>query len=409
MLRACRVSPGLLATLLAGLAVIGPFAVDTYLPSFPAIQADLSVSALQVQQSLSLDLLGFAVMTLFPGTISDSFGRKPVILANLFLFVLASLGCAWAASFEQLLLFRAMQGLSAGAGIVIGRAVIRDSVEGHAAQRLMSLVTMIFGVAPAIAPVIGGWLQAIFGWRAIFVFLGTYGLLLLIACHARLPETLSLHQRHPFALGPLARNYWKLGRSFPLFLLSTAIALNFCGFFLYIVSAPAFIYNLLHLAKPSSRGSLSPASLASRPAPSCRVSSPGKLPPRSTVHIGYAVMFSAVAFNLVYSAFVMLVLPWSVVPMMVYASGMALAMPSITLLALELFPLNRGLTSSLQRFEHSFPSSVVAGVVAPLVSHAAVTLARSAWVCNVRSVGLRGCCTCIASRGTSWPLPNTVA
>ena len=366
---------GLLATLLAALAMIGPFTIDTYLPSFPAIQADLRVSSMQMQQTLSVYLLGFAVMTLFHGTISDSFGRRPVILSNLLVFVLASAGCALAASFEQLLFFRAIQGLSAGSGIVIGRAIIRDSFEGHAAQRLMSLVTMIFGVAPAVAPVIGGWMQAGFGWRSIFFFLMIFGAVLLLACHLRLPETLPLQQRQPFALAPLARNYWKLGRSLPLFLLSSAVAFNFCGFFLYIVSAPAFVYDLLHLSEtefawlfvPGIVGVTLGAYLSGRLA--------GKLPPRKTVNVGYLVIFSAVAFNLAYSAVFPPALPWSVLPVMIYAAGMSLAMPSITLLALELFPLNRGLTSSLQGFEHAFLSSIVAGVVAPLLSHSALTLA----------------------------------
>ena len=154
-----------------------------------------------MQQTLSVYLLTFAIMTLFHGTLSDSFGRRPIVLANLLVFVLASLGCALAATFEQLLVFRGIQGLSAGAGIVVGRAIIRDSLEGHAAQRLMSLVTMIFGVAPAIAPIIGGWLQAWFGWRSVFVFLVAYGAILLLACKARLPETLPRHDRQPFRLG----------------------------------------------------------------------------------------------------------------------------------------------------------------------------------------------------------------
>lgn len=370
-----RASLGLLAVLLAALAMIGPFAVDTYLPSFPAIRSDLQASAIEVQQTLSIYLLGFAVMTLFHGTISDSFGRRPVILVNLIVFLAASAGCALAATFEQLLFFRCVQGLSAGSGIVVGRAIIRDSLEGHAAQRLMALVTMIFGVAPAVAPVIGGWLQAGFGWRSIFVFLAIYSALLLLACHLRLPETLPLQQRHPFKLAPLARNYWKLGRSLPLFLLSSAVALNFSGFFLYIVSAPAFIYDLLHLSEtdfawlffPGILGVTLGAFLSGRLA--------GRLPPRSTVNLGYAIIFSAVAFNLLYSAVGSPAVPWSVLPILIYTLGMALAMPSITLLALELFPLNRGLTASLQGFEHAFLSSIVAGIVAPFLSHSAITLA----------------------------------
>lgn len=355
--------------------MIGPFSVDTYLPSFPAIQADFAVSQARVQQTLSVYLLGFAVMTLFHGTLSDSFGRRPVILVNLLIFGLASIGCALATTFEQLLAFRGVQGLSAGSGIVVGRAIIRDTFEGHAAQRLLSLVTMIFGVAPALAPVIGGWLQAGFGWRSVFVFLAVFSAALLIACHARLPETLARSHRQPFALAPLAANYWKLGRSLPLFLLSSAIALNFCGFFLYIVSAPAFIYGLLHLGEtefawlfvPGIVGVMLGAFLSGRLA--------GRLTPRQTVTLGYAVLFAAVAFNLVQSAIAAPAVPWSVLPVMLYAVGMALAMPSLTLLALDLFPGNRGLASSLQGFEHGFLSAVVAGVVSPLVSHSAIGLA----------------------------------
>jgi DHA1 family bicyclomycin/chloramphenicol resistance-like MFS transporter len=364
-----------LAALLAALAMIGPFAIDTYLPSFPAIEAELSVSPAQMQQTLSVYLVVFAIMTLFHGTLSDSLGRRPIVLANLVVFGVASVGCAFAASFEQLLAFRALQGASAGAGIVVGRAIIRDSFEGHAAQRLMSLVTMIFGLAPAIAPLVGGWLQGAFGWRAVFVFLVAYNVLLLLACHFRLPETLPPERRQSFRLSVLARNYWTLGRSLPLFLLSSAIAFNFSGFFLYIVSAPAFVYGLLKLTEtefawlffPGIAGVTAGAWISGKLA--------GKVSPRKTVGLGYATIFSAAAFNIAYSAMAEPALPWSVLPIMVYTMGMALAMPSMTLLALDLFPQNRGLAASLVGFEHSFVSGIAAGVISPLLSHSDITLA----------------------------------
>jgi DHA1 family bicyclomycin/chloramphenicol resistance-like MFS transporter len=368
-------APLALAVLLAALAMIGPFSIDTYLPSFPAIQGDLEVSAVQMQQTLSVYLLTFAIMTLFHGTLSDSFGRRPIVLASLLVFALGSLGCAVAATFEQLLVFRGIQGLSAGAGIVVGRAIIRDSLEGHAAQRLMSLVTMIFGVAPAIAPIIGGWLQDWFGWRAVFVFLVAYSAILLLACNARLPETLPQHDRQPFRPGPLARNYWMLGRSIPLFLLSSAIALNFCGFFIYIVSAPAFIYDLLGLTAtdfpwlfvPGIAGVMVGAFLSGRLA--------GKVSRRMTVNAGYAVIFTAAAMNVAYSALASPAVPWSVAPVMIYTLGMALSMPSLTLIALDLFPHNRGLAASLLGFEHSLLSGLAAGVVSPVLSGSDITLA----------------------------------
>jgi DHA1 family bicyclomycin/chloramphenicol resistance-like MFS transporter len=387
-------SIAVLATLLAALAMIGPFAIDTYLPSFPAMQADLGVSAVEVQQTLSAYLIAFAAMTLFHGTLSDSFGRRPVVLVNTAIFTAASVGCALAASFEQLIFFRVLQGASAGAGIVVGRAIIRDTFEGHAAQRLMSLVTMIFGLAPAIAPVVGGWLQAAFGWRSVFAFLVLYSALLLIACQLFLRETLPPPRRQPFRLAPLARNYWTLGRSLPLFLISSAIALNFSGFFLYIVSAPAFIYELLGLGThdfpwlfvPGIVGVMSGAYASGRLA--------GRLSPRRTIGLAYTIMFAAAVLNVTYSVLAEPALPWSVAPIMIYTVGMALAMPSLTLLALDLFPENRGLTASLIGFSHSFVSGIAAGVIAPMLSHSDLALAAGmaafalagwcAWTLHVR-------------------------
>lgn len=364
-----------LTLMLAGLAMLGPFSIDTYLPSFPAIAGAFAVSTLEVQQTLSVYLLSFAVMSLFHGTLSDSFGRRPVILTGLLVYSVASIGCALAGDFSQLLLFRGLQGLSAGVGMVVGRAVIRDSFEGHEAQRLMSLVMMIFGLAPAIAPVIGGWLQSAFGWASVFLFLTLYGVLLLVTCAWRLPETLPHALRQPFALRPLAKNYLKLAGSPRLVLLSTAIALNFCGFFLYIVSAPAVIYDLLGLNEnqfawlfvPGIAGVMLGAFWSGRLA--------GRATQQRTIKIGYVIMFSAAAFNLAYSAFYEPALPWTVLPVMCYTAGMALAMPSLTLIALELFPLHRGLISSLLGFEQSFMIAIVAGVVSPLLSHADHTLA----------------------------------
>ena len=185
------------ATLLAALAMLGPFSIDTYMPSFPAIGRSLAASTFELQWTISAFLATFALMSLFHGAISDSYGRRPVILVNLALFVIASVGCALAAAFHQLLWFRALQGLAGGAGIIVGRAMIRDSFAGDDAQRMMSTVTMIFGLAPAIAPIVGGWLQAAFGWRAVFVFLALYPAVLLVACYRLLPETLPPSARQP--------------------------------------------------------------------------------------------------------------------------------------------------------------------------------------------------------------------
>lgn len=367
-----------LATILAALAMIGPFTIDTYLPSFPHIGAEFSATPAQLQQTLSLYLFTLAFMTLFHGTLSDSFGRRPVILVSLTVYAFASIGCALSASLPQLLLWRAIQGLSAGAGIIVGRAIIRDSLEGHAAQRLMSLVTMIFSIAPAIAPVIGGWLQGAIGWRAIFWFLTLYAVLLIAGTVRWLPETHPVADRQPFHAAPLLRNYLRLGSDRRLVLLCVMIAFNFSGFFLYIVSAPAVIYGLLGMTEkdfawlfvPGIGGVLIGAFFSGRLA--------SRIEPRRTVSIGYMIMCAAAVFNIAYCALQPPALPWTVLPVMIYTIGMALAMPSATLLTLELFPKLRGMTSSLQGFAHSLFAGLAAGLLSPLVSGHALSLALAA-------------------------------
>lgn len=375
-----KVSAPLLAVTLAGLVMLGPFSIDTYLPSFPAIQREFAVTPLEVQQTLSVYLVTFAVMTLFHGALSDSFGRRPVILVCLAIYALASVGCAAAQSFGQLLFFRGAQGFSAGAGWVVGRAIVRDSFTGHDAQRLLSLVTMIFGIAPAIAPVIGGWLQGAFGWRSVFVFLCLYGALQLVTCWRALPETHPREARQPFALAQLFRNYVKLAGSPRMVLLCVSIAFNFAGFFLYVASAPAIIYGLLGLTEhhfpvlfvPGIAGVMIGAFLSHRMA--------GRVSRQRTVRIGYLVMFGAAAFNVGYHALYPAALPWTVLPYAGYAVGMAFAAPSVQLMALDLFPQHRGTASSLQGFTHSLFTAITAGFVSPLISGSGLTLALAALV-----------------------------
>jgi DHA1 family bicyclomycin/chloramphenicol resistance-like MFS transporter len=368
--------------------MIGPFSVDTYLPSFPAIAGEFAATPLQLQQTLSVYLITFAVMTLFHGTLSDSFGRRPVILGCLAIYTLASIGCATADSFGHLLFFRGMQGVAGGAGWVIGRAIVRDSFEGHHAQRVLSLVTMIFGLAPAVAPVIGGWLQGAFGWRAVFVFLIAYGALMLAVCWRKLPETHPPAARQAFELKPLVRNYLKLGGSPLMLLLCFTASFNFAGLFLYIASAPAIIYDLLHLSEkhfpalfvPTVAGIMLGALLSGRMA--------GRVSPRGVVGIGFAIMFTSAAFNAGYHSTFPPSLAWSVPPIACYAVGMTLSAPSIQLLVLDLFPENRGLASSLQGFTHSLFTAITAGVISPHLSGGAFTLALGSlalptlgWIC----------------------------
>ena len=384
----------LLAAMLAGLAMLGPFSIDTYMPSFPEIEQTFGVTPQQMQLTLSAYLATFSIMTLFHGAISDSFGRRRVILANLAVFVAATIGCALAQDFSQLLLFRALQGLAGGAGMVVGRAMIRDTFAGHEAQRMMSMVTMIFGVAPAIAPIIGGWLQAGFGWRSVFVFLTLFSALLLAGCYWRLRETLPPAARQSFALRTLTANYLKVLGNLRFGLLSSAIAFNFAGFFLYISSAPAIIYRLLHLDEsqfgwlfiPATSGVIVGAFLSGRLA--------GRLTPRRTLRIAYAIMFTAAACGVGYHLWFPPALPWTVLPVMMYTVGMALATPNLTLFVLDLFPRNRGLAASLQSFQQSLFAALIAGAVSPYVAESGLDLAATTAVFLTLGAG----CALIYSR-----------
>lgn len=382
-----RTHGALLPWLLAGLATIGPFAIDTYLPSFPSIGRDYAVDELYVQQTLSVYMASFAVMTLFHGALSDSFGRRPVILVNLLVFVLASIGCALAPTIDTMLACRALQGMSAGAGIVVGRAIIRDTYDGPMAQRLMSQVTMLFSLAPAVAPVIGGLLDLAFGWRSIFAFLAVLSLLLWAGCAWTLPETLARADRQPFRAAPLFANYVQVFGSARFAMLAFAVAFNFAGFFIYVVSAPAVIYRHLGLSGtefawlfvPGIGGVVIGAWLSGRLA--------GRATPERTVALGYAIMVLAAALGIGYHLAWPPAVPWTVLPLMLYAMGMSLAMPSLTLLALDLFPRNRGMAASVQGFTQSMSNALLAGVVSPLVAGTQLSLAAAAAMAMVLGAG----------------------
>lgn len=354
-----------IALLLASLSALGPFSIDTYLPSFPAIADSLGASQIEVQQTLSAYLLAFAAMTLWHGAIADRFGRRRVILVALALFGLASLGCMLADSIEQLWFWRAMQGITAGAGIVISRAIVRDLFDGPAAQRLMAQITMMFALAPAIAPVIGGWLQVAFGWRSVFAFLVVSTAALWLACLKLLPETLPPEKRQSLRPSYLISAYRSVFTS-PRFLSAcSALALNFGGFFVYVLSAPVFLMQHLQLPETAFLWLFGPAMIGLMCGSAISGRLAGRVSPGKTIAIGYSVMGSAALLNLGLNLFLPPGLPWSVAPLFVYTLGMSLAMPNLTLFALDPFPEKRGLAASCQTFFQSGFNGIAAALIAP--------------------------------------------
>lgn len=364
-----------LAFLLACLGMLGPFSIDTYLPAFTGIASSLDATPVQMQQTLSAYLFGFALMNLFHGALSDSFGRRPVVLWGMMVFTVASVGCALSQSIGQLVLFRALQGMSAGAGIVVSRAIIRDMFPPADAQRVMSQVTIYFGIAPAVAPMVGGFLFVHADWHAIFWFLALVGAALWVANWRVLPETLHVSARQPIHLKHLMRGYWDL-LSDPRFLaLALASGVPFNGMFLYVLSAPVFLGEHLQLEPQqffwffclTISGIMGGAWLSGRLA--------GRIKPKHQIRRGFVIMLAVSLLNIVLN----LLLPpqawWALAPIAIFAFGWALMVPVVTLMVLDLVPERRGMASSLQACVGSMANGFVAGVISPLVMHSTVAMA----------------------------------
>ncbi len=371
--------------------MLGAFSTDTYLPSFPSIAAEFQIGLDVVQQTLTIYLMSMAVMTLFHGTLSDAVGRRPVILGGLAFYLAASIGAFFAHSFSFLLLCRLVQGMFAGVGMVVGRAMIRDRFSGPEAQTVMSYTTVVFGLAPVIAPILGGWLEVAFGWRSVFGFLAVFGFLLLVACMLKLPESLPTDRRLPLHLRATLRNYATMA-SDPRFLVqSLAIALAASALFIYISAAPVFVLEILRLSEtsfawlfvPMITGIMVGSLAAGRVAHFWR--------PERTIRVGFFIMIGAAIVNVLYATFFIVAIPWAMVPIMLCTFGMAFVSPAMTILTLDLYPSRRGMAASLQSAFVMGTFSIYSGLVVPLLFGSALQLAGAVLAGFLASVALWAC------------------
>jgi MFS transporter, DHA1 family, multidrug resistance protein len=374
-----NISKARLAFILGALAMLGPFSIDTIFPAFAVMEHDLSVGKVAMQQTISLYLLGYAAMSLVHGPLSDALGRRPVILAGIAVFALSSVGCALADTMPQILFFRVIQGLSAGVGLIVGRAVVRDALQGHDAQRLMSHISMIFGVAPAIAPIIGGWILGWSNWQAIFWFLSVFALVLLLTTALALPESHPPEDRLPLNFKALAGAYRGILGNGRFRLLALAGTANFGALFLYITSAPAFVLDMLKLNEqqfgyffvPTIGGMVFGAFLSGRSA--------GKISGVRLANIGFFFCGLSALFNIVYNfAYAAPALPWAVLPTVLSAFGIALVFPILTIAILDMYPNMRGTASSMQAFVGLLSNALIAGVLSPMLSDRPMHLALGA-------------------------------
>ena len=368
LLQVGHVCSGLLSSIViaALLSMLGPFSIDTYLPSVPDIETEFGVSRAILLQSLSVYLLAFAFSTLFWGPVADRYGRRLVIILSMALYTLGSIGCALADSSETFLLLRIVQGLAASGGFIASRAMIRDAHDAKAAHRAMSQVMLLFAVSPAIAPILGGWLHDQFGWRSVFWFLSAFGSVLALLGFF-IKETLSDEHRQTIHPGTVIRVYIGAltNKRFPALILSLSFA--FAGLFLYIAGAPTVIYDFLGLGSndfgwlfiPIVVGMMLGASISSRLA--------YRWSTHRTITVGYGVMILAGALNLLGTSFFKASVLTVIGPLVFFVIGIAVLMPAITVLALDCLPKHRGTAASMQGFLQMITNAFVASVAVPLL------------------------------------------
>lgn len=237
-------TPWGLVVLLGALTAMGPLAIDMYLPSLPSIGVDLRASAADTQSTVSSFLAGMAIGQFFYGPASDRFGRKPPILIGIAVYVLASIGCTLAHSVGFLILGRFIQALGACAGGVVSRAIVRDRFNHTDTARMLSLMMLIMGLAPILAPLLGGLLLTLGGWRALFGVMSAFGVAIAVASALRLTESRSeetaiqARSEHP------VRAYLSLLRQRRLLGYGLAGALNGATLFTYVASSPELLIQI---------------------------------------------------------------------------------------------------------------------------------------------------------------------
>ena len=226
--------------LLAAAVALGPLAVDMYLPALPAMGEALSANTGQVQLTLSIYMVGFALAQLICGPLADRFGRKPIMIGGFLLFAIASVVCALATNIETLILCRFLQALGGSAGPVLGRAAVRDIYSPRDAARIMAILASIMALAPAVAPTLGGFMVVSLGWSSIFLALGGYALIMAVVVAVGIPEPMRPENRQSLRIGSLWKNYRAIASDISFLGYTLTNSLTFAGLFAFL-SGSSFV------------------------------------------------------------------------------------------------------------------------------------------------------------------------
>jgi MFS transporter, DHA1 family, multidrug resistance protein len=362
-----------LTLLLSFLTALGPLSMDMYLPSLPDIARTLQTPTFYVQLTISSYLLGFAIGQLFYGPISDRLGRKPVLLVAVGLYALGTIVCAAAQSVDQLIAARFAQALGGAGAIVLARAMVRDIYSGVRAGRELSLMGAITGFAPIVAPMIGGVLQTVLGWRAVFVLLLTFAAAVGTVAARLLPETLHTRASGPVSLAGMAALYRSVvvHRGFRANL--GILTATFVGLFAWVSGAPIVMQGVRYSLTPlvfggtfaiGAGGYVCGTFLASRIVMRLGLNRTMGIG-CATMALGGLVLAAVVAFDLGNVI-------WFVGAMTIYLAGLGLALPMSMAGALTPFPDRAGTASSLMGFVQQSGAAIAAGAIGLYVG-------RSAW------------------------------
>lgn len=371
-----------LAVMLGALAAFGPLSVDMYLPSFPTLARELETSVSSVQITLSTCIVGFAAGPFLWGPLADRYGRRGPLAAGLLLFTAASVACAFAPSIGVLAVLRLLQGIGGCAGPVIGRAIVRDLFAGVEAARFFSLLMLVFGVAPVLAPLVGGVLLEL-GWEAIFVALAGLGL----ACLAGmlfLPETLPSGARRREGMGPAVAAYGELARHRAFVVYALVNALASAGMLAYISSSPAVVIDQYGVS-PQLFGFVFGAN-------SLGLVAVSQLVGRLSERIGLIALLRLAVSVQTGAALVLLVFGvtgvgglWALLaPMFLVVSSLGAIMPTAAALGMTPFPDKAGAASAL----FGTAQGILGGAAAALVGATGLAPAASMGVVVASGCGL---------------------
>ena len=372
----------LIPFVLALLSMIGPFSIDTPFPAFSQMGEALDVSSGELQLVVTAYMLAFAAMSIFHGPLSDAIGRRPVIVWSLLAYAVASVACAFAPTLEWLLVGRVVQGLAAGGSTIVSRTIIRDLFDGREAQRMMSQVAVIFGMAPAIAPIVGGLLIQVGPWETVFWFMAALALALVALSVTLLPESHPPERRVPLRVGEIVRGLATVGRVPAFHRMAWAGTFVFGAQFLYIGGASIFVVDLLGEGELDFWKLFVPM-IGAMMIGSITSGRMGRLVTSSRlVSIGYAVSTAGAMLGVVIALTPAgEVLPWAVAGVALVAFGNGLAYPNIQLLMLDLVPTRRGAVMSAGSFITLVFNAASAAVLAPYAGRSVLGFAVTAAVC----------------------------